>query len=217
MKIDLSAYCHDIHSDFGEDGILYSLFRLIGHYKLPTYLNVSSHFTRKNGLLYLIRTFGFRNVTSTRVESTLESMKETPLRYPYVDLLRMTRCDGVEYWLIKALIERGVYPNVICCDVNLYEKSVSVPYVPLHKRADVLCDPNYRGASVSALCAFLCKKKYTFAGVSKHSVRAFFVRSDVLPRDVSFVAPVWDDFPSVRYARTHRWDLVSKKLWITIV
>lgn len=217
MILDLSEYYHDIQSEFGEDGILYCLFRLLGHHKIPTYLNVSRHFTRKNGIMNLVRTFGFRNVTHTRVESTLESMKETAFRYPYLDLLRVTRCDGVEYWLVKAILER-VRPIVICCDVNLYEKPVSVPYVPLHKRDDLLGDPNYRGVSLSALCAYLSKQKYTFAGVSKHAVRAFFVRNDLVPRGITFsTCSNLSDLPSVKYARTVRWNLVSKKLWITIV
>lgn len=213
--IVISDYFHDIHSDFGEDGILYCLFRLIGHYKNPSYLNVCTHFTRKNGILNLVNMFSFKNSTCTRVESTIECIKKIQLVSPHLDLLRVTSCDGVEYWLVKALIERGVHPTVICCQINLFEGSLSVPYVPPNKRKEVL-DANYRGASIAAFRSFLDKHGYIYVGVCKHAVMAYFVFQALIPTHVRFVEPNLDNLPSVRHARSIRWSRVSKKFWITI-
>jgi hypothetical protein len=213
--IVISDYYHDLFSDLGEDGILFCLFRLLGHYKNPTYLNVCTHFTRKNGIRNLVDMFAFKNNTHARVESTLECMQTISFRFPHLDLLRVTLCDGVEYWLVKALIERGVRPTVICSDVNLYEKSLSVPYVPPSKRKDVL-DRNYRGASIEAFRLFLDKHGYTYVGVCKYAALAYFVLQALVPKDVTFVKPNLDDFVGVRYARSIRWGHVAKKFWITI-
>ena len=214
-SIVISDYCHNIYSNFGEDGILFCLFRLIGHHKNPTYLNVCSHFPRKNGIQNLIKVFAFKNSTRTRVESTIECMQTIPFTSPHLDLLRVSLCDGVEYWLMKALIERGVRPIVICCDINFYEKSLSVPYVPPSKRKEIL-DADYRGASVDAFRSFLDKHGYVYAGVSKHAVTAYFVFRALVPEHVTFVEPNLEDLPSVRHARSIRWSRVSKKFWITI-
>lgn len=213
--IVLSDYFHNIYSDFGEDGILFCLFRLIGHFNNPTYLNICTHFPRKNGILNLVKMFSFKNSTNTRVETTIDHMKGIQLASPRLDLLRVTLCDGVEYWLVKALIERGVRPSVICCDINLFERSLSVPYVPPIKRKEVL-DANYRGASIAAFRSFLGKHGYVYVGVCKHAVMAYFVFQALIPKQVTFVEPNIDQLPSVRHARSIRWTRVSKKFWITI-
>lgn len=213
--ITISDYFHNIYSNFGEDGILFCLFRLIGHHKNPTYLNVCTHFPRKNGIQNLIKVFGFKHNTNQRVETTIEFMQNIQFRFPYLDLLRVTLCEGVEYWLVKALIERGVRPLVIACDINFFEKSLSVPYVPPTKRNEIL-NADYRGATIDAFRLFLDKNGYSYVGVCKHAVTAYFVFRSYIPEQVEFIEPDITNLPIVRHARSIRWPRVSKKFWITI-
>lgn len=216
MIINLPDYYHDIHSCFGEDGVLYCVFRIIGLHKVPTFMNITNNYTRKNIFETLIRLFKFESNIEKPAVCTIYDVREIPLRHPNTLDVVGINSGGVEYWLLRALLER-VEPNVICCRINHViplKQSVSAPYVPDHKRTE-LFDNNYYGVSLGGLRTLL-GKEYLFIGVSRFAAFAFFVRKALIPHDVEFKEMNLQDIPAVKYAQENRWPLVSNKFWITI-
>lgn len=216
MIINIPDYYHDIHSGFGEDGVLYCVFRIIGLHKVPTFINITNKYTRTNIFETFIRLFKFESNIQKPVVCTIDDIREIPMRNPNtVDLVGINS-GGVEYWLLRALLER-VKPNVICCRINHViplERSVSAPYVPDHKRNE-LFDNNYHGVSLGGLKTLL-GKDYLFIGVSRFAIYGFFVKKVLIPPDVEFKEMNLRDIPAVKHAQENRWHLVANKFWITI-
>lgn len=215
MLIYLPDYYHDIYSRYGEDGVLYCLFKLIGLHTVPTYINISHTFTRKNIFENLIRMFKFESNVSQRVVCTMDDIRFVPFRYPTVDLV-MVDTGGVDYWALRTLMERNVSPSVICCRFNHVipmDMSVTAPYVSDYKRKEIF-DANYNGVSLGGLRTLL-GHEYLLAGVSRFAVYAFFVRRALISEKHVQFADI-PDMPALKYARDHRWPLVSKKLWIQV-
>ena len=216
MIINLPDYYHNIHSGFGEDGVLYCVFRIIGLHKVPTFINITNRYTRKNIFETFIRLFKFESNIKKPAVCTIDDIREISFRHPNTLDLVGINSGGVEYWLLRALLER-VKPNVICCRINHViplEQSVSAPYVPDNKRAE-LFDNNYNGVSLGGLKTLL-GKEYVFIGVSRFAVFAFFVKKALVPPDVEFKEMNLKDISAVKHAQEHRWPLVAKKFWITI-
>lgn len=214
MLIHLPDYYYDIHSSFGEDGVLYCLFKLIGLHTVPTFININHTITKKNIFENLINMFNFVSIVSDRVVCTMDDIRFVPFRYSTLDLA-LIDTGGVEYWALRTLLERES-PSVICCRFNHViplDKSVTVPYVPEYKRTD-LFDVNYYGVSLGGLRTLL-DPEYILVGVSRFSVYAFFVKRGLISEKHIQFTNIPEE-PAVRYALEHRWPLVSKKLWITV-
>jgi hypothetical protein len=147
---------------------------------------------------------------------TMDDIQYRPLRFPVLDLVKVNT-GGVDYWLLRALLDR-VHPNIICCRFNHVipvEKSVTVPYVPEYKRTE-LFDVNYNGVSLGALKTLLSKHDYQFVGVSRFAVFAFYVKRELIPIHYKFIVPDLNEIPAIRYALTKRWPLVSSRFWIQV-
>lgn len=210
MLLHLHDFYYDIHSKLGEDGILYCIFKLIGVYT-ETFLSIS-----KTEHKSLQTHFGFASIVDPPVAHTMEYVRNTPFKTDTLDLLVLD-AGGVEYWLLRSVLER-ISPNVICCRFNHVipaDRSVTVPYVPESKRNE-LFDVNYFGLSLGALRTVLNAEEYVFVGVSRFAVYAFFVKRALLPRNVTFSEPNLNEIPAIRYAREHRWPKVSNKFWIVV-
>lgn len=237
--IHMDEYYHDIYSNYGEDGMLFCIYRLIGWNKVPVFVNLSNVFTRKNMFLNLIKMFKFvSSVPITfndgKVDCTLEGAKAlySHLKYSYIDLLNVNT-DGVEYWMLKSFLQEcktiDSKPNVIVCKINniMGSKPLTVPYVPPEKREDVF-DTNYIGASIAAIHTLL-KSDYEFVGTTKYATQAVYVKTRRIPGPhtgdpsglkITFYLPTFDEyfekFKNVKYGFRNRWPLAQKKFWITV-
>lgn len=232
-------YYHNIYSNYGEDGLLFCIFRLIGWHKVPVFVNLSNVCTRRNLFLNLIRMFKFvsgvpLSFNDGKAECTLQGAKAlySHLRYPHIDLLHVNT-DGVEYWILKAFLQEfeSIHskPNVIVCKINniIGTKPLTAPYVPPELRGGVF-DHNYVGASVAALHTLL-KSDYAFVGTTKYATHAVYVKTRCIPGPhtgdpsglkTTFHLPTFDEyfelFKNVHYGFQHRWPLVQSKFWITV-
>lgn len=237
--VHLYEYYHDIYSNYGEDGLLFCIFRLIGWNKKPMFVNLSNVFTRKNMFLNLVKMFKFgSNVPATfndgKADCTLEGAKAlcAHLKYPYIDLLHVNT-DGMEYWMLKTFLNEcegvGSKPRVIVCKINniLLAKPLTVPYVPPEKRQGMF-DANYVGASVAAVHTLL-RSDYAFVGTTRFATHAVYVKSTCIPGPhtgdpsglkTTFHLPTFDEyfrlFRNVKHGFDNRWPLVQNKFWITV-
>ena len=238
--VHMYEYYHNIYSNYGEDGLLFCIFRLIGWHKVPVFVNLSNMYTRKNMFLNLIKMFKFvSSVPMTfndgKVECTLAGAKAlySNLRYSYIDLLHVNT-DGMEYWMLKTFLQEceGVdsKPNVIVCKINSIigsRKPLTVPYVPPAKRGSVF-DANYVGTSVAAVHTLL-KSDYEFVGTTQYATHAVYVKARCIPGPhtgdpsglkTTFHLPTFDEyferFNNVQYGIMRRWPLVQSNFWVTV-
>lgn len=221
LHIDLTDYYHDIHSRYGEDGILFCIFRLIGLYRpVSTFLNLSDARRKENMFMNLIKMFGFVSARSMScpLDLTLQGVKDMKLRFDDrpLDLLFVCAGDGsVEYWLTKTVVQdNGWRPNVLVVRVNhvvgTADESVTVPYTHVAKRA-TLFDEEYYGTSAKAL-DHLLGAEYTRAGFSRYGKYAFYVKTSLIPAHVRF-GHASNPFPHT-YDRWSR--LKRTKFWVRI-
>lgn len=209
MILHLPDFYYDIHSKFGEDGVLYCIYKLIGVFS-NTFLSISKTENKS-----LQTHFGFTSIVDQPVSHTMEYIQNTSFKENMLDLLVLD-AGGVDYWILRSVLER-LLPNVICCRFNHVipaDRSVTVPYVPEYKRKE-LFDVNYFGLSLGALRTML-SNEYVFVGVSRFAVYAFFVKRNLLPANVTFSEQDLNEIPAIRYAREHRWPKVSNKFWILV-
>lgn len=238
--VKMNEFYYDIYSSYGEDGVLFCVFKLIGCNKVPVFVNLSNQFTRKNIFLNLIKMFKFVSgvpltFNNGRVECTLEGAKAlySNLRYPYIDLMYVNT-DGMEFWMLKTFLQEcestSVKPNVIVCKINNiidHSKSITVPYVPSEKRSSMF-DTYYIGASISAIHTLL-KSDYEFVGTTKYATHAIYVKSICIPGPctgdpsglkTTFHLPTFEEyfelFQNVKHGHRSKWPLVSNKFWVTV-
>lgn len=137
-----------------------------------------------------------------------------------LDLLIMDM-DGVDYWILKTIMETNQYkPRVICVeyqDIIGPERALTVPYDPNFncRLYDYTEGPNYAGASLQAFIKLL-KEDYAFVGCEALGFNGFFVRRDLLA--VSGLPEMVDVKPcfeieKVKRGMEQRWPRVNHMNW----
>lgn len=141
------------------------------------------------------------------------------------DLLIMD-IDGNDYWVLKALMESGMRPRVICVeyqDIIGPDAALTIPYDPEfnHQRYDCWQGPNYCGASLRAFIQLL-QLDYAFVGCEGLGFNGFFVRRDQLAnavpgslKEMTDIRPCFD-IPKVQFGMQERWPRSAHMPWVNV-
>lgn len=192
-KPKLAEFKYDVFSQFGEDGIIDQIFKMIGT-KSKTCIefgawdgfhlsNTAKLFSQEQWHAILIESDSIKyrelvkstekfnctcicqavGVASQSIESIL---KNNRISYSQIDLLSID-IDGNDYHIFESLNQ--LKPRVVVCEYN--------PTLPVH--LDIFADygsANNLGCSVGALVRLAETKKYTLVALT--DTNAFFVRNN---------------------------------------
>lgn len=114
-------------------------------------------------------------VTEDNVEFLLSAAATTSPDFFSLDI------DGIDYYVMKRLLDAGLSPRVICVEYNSAfgpERSVTVKYQAPFDRRKLHPRGLYYGVSVSGWRNLLEPKGFRFLGVERNGVNAIFVRED---------------------------------------
>lgn len=216
----LFDYYYDVHSEFGEDGVIYFFVKSLNiRNRKHTFLNLCENFSRKNMFLFCIKHLNFKSslpLSHAKVECTTEGVKEVLKHVDSVYLLCVNTL-GVDYWMLDTYFRHcnaKQKPVIVFCKMNPaipFEKSVSVPYAKTEARKKNY-DKHYTGASLSAVNNRL-KSDYTFVGTTRNATFAVFVSNTYVVGNVSYDLY---RFPNTIYAQKNIWPTVSRKFWVNI-
>ena len=187
-------------SQNGEDGVIDALSRRLAE-PTHTFLEIGASDGLENNTSWLA--LG-RRFSGVMVESDSEAFRGLSALFPDMNkgveavALRVTRenagslvgrlarpdpdvcsldIDGVDYYVLEALFERGLRPGVLVVEYNSAfgpERSVTVPYREDFDWALAHESKLYYGVSVLAWRRALEARGYRFAGVETNGVNAFF-------------------------------------------
>ncbi len=96
--------------------------------------------------------------------------------------------DGNDYWIWEAI--NNVKPSIVIVEYNARfgaNDSVSIPYKKDFSRSNSKLPEIYFGASLSALYKLGKKKNYSLVCTNFNGNNAFFVRSDLLHKNINIV------------------------------
>jgi len=92
-----------------------------------------------------------------------------------IDLLSLD-IDGMDYWVWKAITV--IEPQVVVCETHNPippDRALTVPYDPQF----ISPSPDYRGASLAAMCKLAQEKGYRLIGTHRFGFNAFFIKNGV--------------------------------------
>lgn len=235
-----------LYSQNGEDGILYYIFSCIG-YTNKKCIEICAGNGRECNTANLIKNHGFNGLlfdgNNSNVQIGLNFFKNDDVKFLCnwitrsnisgliqknnyggdIDLLSLD-IDGVDYWILKELIEKDIInPRVIVLeyqDIIGPEKRLTVPYADdFNGWTDFIPGggPNYCGASLQAFISLL--SNYTFIGSHEGGFNAFFIRKDIkseyLHEETNLLENVFH-FPGVQFGMNVRWNRVKDKHWVEV-
>lgn len=127
-----------------------------------------------------------------------------------VDLLSLD-IDGMDYWVWKAIA--AIDPQVVVCETHNPippDLALTVPYDP----AFTYESPDYRGASLAAMCKLGRDKGYRLIGTHRFGFNAFFIKNGVGDEYFPEVDPAscLND-PYTRLSRQERWPKAQGFAW----
>ena len=203
---ELSASEFQVHSQWGEDGILQHLLRHVPvarkvfvEFGVEDYTEANTRFllTHDNwsGLILDGSGDNMRAVMRDPIywRHNLKAVPAFVTRENINGLLRENGLsgeigllsidvDGNDYWIWEAI--DAVNPALVVVEYNARfgpERAVTVPYDPAFVRAKAHHSMIYYGASLAALVALGRRKDYDFVGANSAGNNAFFVRRDLRP------------------------------------
>lgn len=220
----LFDYYHDVHSEYGEDGILYFFVKSLNIQNRPkTFLNICDLFKRKNMFLFCIQHMGFKSCVPLshnqgKVECTLSGIKSL-LREIQSVYIMCINTRGVDFWLLDTYMrncKQEQKPVILFCKINAivpFDKRVTVPYTPIPNRKEYYTQV-FTGASLDAIHTCV-RKDYTFVGTTRNATFAVFVLKHYVVGNVMYETYM---FPQVIHARKqHRWNQpIPNKMWIQV-
>jgi len=107
-------------------------------------------------------------------EQVNDQISQSGARGP-IDLLSLD-IDGMDYWVWKAI--SVIEPQVVVCETHNPippDRALTVPYDP----GFVFESPDYRGASLAAMCKLGREKGYRLIGSHRFGFNAFFIKDGV--------------------------------------
>jgi tetratricopeptide (TPR) repeat protein len=215
---DLRAFERRMHSQNGEDGILYEILRRVG--VGPRFcVEFGAEDGHQGNTAYLIREEGWAGLLLEADEASYRRLAERYIERPDVrcvhaavtaenieDLLAAhgvpqdldvlsIDIDGNDYWVWAAV--KAWRPRVVVIEYNASyppPRRWVMAYNPTHRWDGT----DYFGASLASLTALGVKKGYRLVGTDSSGVNAFFVRTDCAGQQ--FTAPaVWLFYSPPRY------------------
>jgi hypothetical protein len=187
-----------VFSQYGEDGIIQFLVRLLGDRISHTFVEFGVQDYREANTLFLAMNNGWRGTVIDADAAYIDLIKARGLAWKYgveaicaeitpenindvlpsgdLGLLSID-VDGIDWHLWKAL---AIRPAIVVIEYNRLlplNRPVVVPRV--HSVSNVGAHKWYSGASLSAMNVLAQDIGYSFVGVESHQVNAFFVRNDL--------------------------------------
>jgi hypothetical protein len=198
-----------VWSQWGEDGILQNLLRLVPvpdtrfvEFGVEDYTEANTRFLLLNnnwsGLVMdgseehvwairrsqACRWYGLQAVHAFVTRENIDRLLVDHGFAGEIGLLSID-IDGNDYWVWEAI--QSTRPAVVVVEYNYRfgkERAVTIPYDPSFVRSRAGAAMIYFGASLRALCLLGGKKGYCFVGCNSHGVNAFFVRRDLMPPEL---------------------------------
>jgi hypothetical protein len=231
LSHNLNAYELSVHSQNGEDGILFFLFSLlgttnrrfvefgIGDGRQCNTANLSINFGWSGLLLeadaqsaaaaqnYYEQLLGPSQqqvcVQSARVTTeNINQLLSTNNMTGEIDLLSID-IDGNDYWVWQAITV--INPRIVVIEYNPSfgpSASITVVYDPNFDRFAKHPTGYYHGASLTALAKLAQEKGYILAGCDSSGTNAFFVRQDVAAGKIETASVAEAFFPSFHRSLT---------------
>lgn len=225
QSCNLNAYELSVHSQNGEDGILFFLFSLlgttnrrfvefgIGDGRQCNTANLSINFGWSGLLLeadvqsaaaaqnYYAQLLGPAQqqvyVQSARVTAeNINQLFSANNITGEIDLLSID-IDGNDYWVWQAITI--IQPRIVVIEYNPSfgpAASITVVYDPNFDRFAKHPSGYYHGASLMALTKLAQAKKYILAGCDSSGTNAFFVRQDIASNKITPISVHDAFFPS---------------------
>jgi hypothetical protein len=206
---ELQSYEFSVFSQWGEDGIIQHLTRTI-EIKNRTFIEFGVEtFTESNCRFLLVKDNwqGFvidgsaANMATLRAsyyfwKYPLECLAAFVTRENVNSLLQQSKfdedlgilsvdIDGNDFHVLEAIT--SFRPRILICEYNALfgpSRCITVPYVSDFQRSKAHHSSLYFGASLGALTHLAEKKGYSLVGVTRSGVNAFFVRNDLMNRDL---------------------------------
>lgn len=210
----------DVHSEHGEDGILYFFVKSLNIRDRPhTFLNMSEIFNKRNMFLFCIKHLRFKSCVplthaNGKVECTLSGVQEL-LRVIDSVYVLCINTYGVDYWMLDAYFRHCAEhqkPVIVLCKINAnvpFDEKVTVPYTPVHKRSK-LYGTTYTGASLGAIHQRI-RHDYTFVGTTRNATFGVFVSNKYVIGKVSYDMYM---FPHTIHAQKHVWPTLKRRFWV---
>lgn len=127
-------------------------------------------------------------ITTDNINEIIKEKLSYTVNTNEVDILSID-IDGNDYWIWDAL--NIIHPRLIVIEYNAsfgQDLSVTIPYNPNFNASDYHVRKWYHGASLRALSTLGEKKGYSLICCESNGVNAFFVRNDVLPKNLHALA-----------------------------
>lgn len=108
--------------------------------------------------------------------------------FPEVGVLHID-IDGNDYWVWNAI--DSIDPALIIVEYNSVfgaDRAITIPYDSNFKRTKAHYSNLYFGASLAALTSLAAQKGYAFVGSNRAGNNAYFVRRDLINRDVKEIS-----------------------------
>ena len=188
-------------SQFGEDGILQWLINRVA-IERDTFVELGVGDYRESNTRFLLEHDNWRGLVIDSSPEHVRYLEESGLKWRHSvtsKLAWVTRenvnhllsdvggdigllsidLDGIDYWVLEALTVAS--PRIVVVEYNgLWgHRPVSIPYDPQFDRSSAHWSWQYFGASLSAFCHLMDRRRYRLVGTNTAGHNAFFVRDDV--------------------------------------
>jgi len=225
-----------VFSQNGEDGILLYMFSKIGTTN-RTFVEFGIQNGKECNTANLSLNFGWNGLLMDCDENCIAKAKEYYNPIPRVkiaqhfitaeninkillenevkgeiDLLSVD-IDGNDYWVFKAI--NAVKPRVVMIEYNAVlgtDKSLTVDYDP-----NFVIEGHYYGASLPALAKLANSKGYRLVGCESSGTNSFFLREDLLSKDLHEVSVEEAYYPSLyEKSMSYYYELVKDRKWTEV-
>jgi hypothetical protein len=203
---DLKDFEYKIFSQWGEDGIIQRLIKLIG-VKPNSFIEFGVEDFSESNCRYLLMKDNWSGFVMDGSAANIDRLRNAYYFWRYdlkakcafitreninaliaesgfgveVGILSID-IDGNDYWVWEAI--NTVSPAIMIVEYNAgfgADRAVTVPYKADFFRTAEHYSSLYYGASLPALCSLGKRKGYSFVGCNSAGNNAFFVRQDLRP------------------------------------
>jgi hypothetical protein len=224
---DLADYEFKVFSQWGEDGIVQYLCRVI-ELRHKTFIEFGVENFVEANCRFLLMKDNWSGYVIDGSSSNIAKLKNSYFYWKYdinavdafitkdnINELLIKSCfdgdlgilsidiDGNDYFILEAI--NAVRPRIIICEFNAIfgaTRKISVPYDANFCRTRKHYSNLYWGASLSAITFLANKKGYSLVGTNSSGCNAFFVRDDLLNERVKVLTAEQAFVPSkIRQSR----------------
>jgi hypothetical protein len=205
-NINIQDYEIRVFSQWGEDGIIQLLLRLL---EVPRkiFVEFGVHNYTESNTRFLLLNNNWAGLVIDASAENISYIKKDPIYWQHnlkavhafvnkdnintiisengiegeIGLLSID-IDGNDYWVWQAI--NTIQPAIVIIEYNFRfgkTKAVTVPYDENFVRSKVHYSTLYYGASLKAICLLSQQKGYVFVGCNSAGNNAFFVRKDLKP------------------------------------